>query len=70
MQVGSAIVFEPEDQQVLRKIGAGYHEVESITFDASNHFLLTTDKPAEHAIVKHNLKGEFVSFKLTVLEQT
>ncbi|XP_067943483.1 uncharacterized protein [Watersipora subatra] len=59
-KIGSLIVYETNDEQILRKIGAGYHEIESITFDSSYNMTMTSDKAAEHKIMKYNLKGDEV----------
>ena len=63
-QVGSIIVYDAEEKLILRKIGAGWHEVESVTFDADYNFVITTDKPNERCIAKYSLKGDLVSSRI------
>ena len=60
-QVGSVIIYDTEDQLVLRKIGAGYHEIDSVAIDHNYNFVITANKPEEHMVVKYNLKGDQVS---------
>lgn len=56
------IVYDAVDEKkILRKIGAGWHEVESVTFDPDYNFTMVTEKPTEKCVVKYNIKGDLVS---------
>ena len=61
LQVGSIIVYDAVEKQILRKIGAGWHDVECVTFDHDYNFTVTTDKPNEKHVAKYSLKGDLVS---------
>ena len=61
LQVGSIIVYDAVEKQILRKIGAGWHDVECVTFDHDYNFTITTDKPNEKHVAKYSLKGDLVS---------
>jgi len=64
------MVYDADDQQVLRKIGAGYHEMDSVVFDEQHNFVMAANKPGACSIMKHNLKGDHVSLQHYILGNT